>query len=250
MRANPESARGDVLYIFDACFAASAATYDGPEVLAAASWGDVAGAQLQRSFTSMLIDELKGLNGTPSSMAQIYSSIHRNATTNNLEHGPVHISKRGRDSIVLAKFHGPNQPKPELPEMRRQRIDSLGAAKNRVLISVHLQDNITVADLEQWKKWLTTGISSRILSSDITIEAVFKGSSSIALIIVPVEVWTMLQADEEAYSFISFVDSNNILPQLAPAISTPLVTRPAVSGADNKPFSRQHGQSLGCPRRT
>ncbi len=51
MRANPESARGDVLYIFDACFAAPAAIYDGPEVLAAAGWGDVAGAQLQTSFT-------------------------------------------------------------------------------------------------------------------------------------------------------------------------------------------------------
>jgi hypothetical protein len=33
MRANLESAHGDVLYIFDACFATSAAIYDGSEVL-------------------------------------------------------------------------------------------------------------------------------------------------------------------------------------------------------------------------
>lgn len=34
MRIGPETADGDVLYIFDTCFAASAAIYDGPEVLA------------------------------------------------------------------------------------------------------------------------------------------------------------------------------------------------------------------------
>ena len=107
--------------------------------VAAASWGDVAGAQLQQLFTRMLINKLKDLNETSLSVTQIYSSIYRNATTNNLEHDSVHIAKRGRESIVLVKFHDLNHWKLELPEMRRQRIDSLKAVKNHVLISVHLQ---------------------------------------------------------------------------------------------------------------
>lgn len=247
MRIMIESAVGDVLYIFDTCFAATAAVYDWPEVLAATSWGDIAGAQLDTSFTRMLIDELKSLNGAPCSIAHVYSSIHRNATVNKIERGPVHIAKKGKDSIILAPFRGPKRRKLEPSEARRQRIDILQASENRVLISIHLQDNITVPDLEQWKNWLTTNIPSRILSSDITIEAVFEGASSIALITLPLEVWTMLPADEEAYNFISFVKSKNILQKLAPPAGSPLAIRPAAHGRENTP---PHQRRLGGPSGT
>jgi hypothetical protein len=56
----------------------------------------------------------------------------------------------------------------------------------------NLQDNIHMPDLEEWKNWLTTNILSHILSSDITIEGYFQGSSSILLVTLPVKVWTML----------------------------------------------------------
>lgn len=247
MQGIPEDSKGDVLFILDSCFTASAALYDGPEMLAAASWGDVAGAQLDTSFTRMLIDELKSLDGSPCSIAHIYASIHRNAIVNNLGRGPVHIAKKGKESIILAKIYGPKQRKPESFEVRRQRIDRLPSSENRVLISIHLQDNITVPDLEQWKNWLTTNIPSRLLSTDITIEAIFHGASSVALITLPLEVWTMLPINEEAYSFISFVNSNNILPQLDPPAGSPLAIRPAMRGRETQPPPQQ---SLFAPGRT
>jgi ribosomal protein S10 len=250
MRTSLETAVGDVLYILDTCFAASAAIYDGPEVLAAVSWGDVAAANLQTSFTRMLIDELKALDGAPCPVARIYSSIHRNAITNNLERGPVHIPKKGKESIVLTKMHGPKQRKPESYITRKRRIDAFDPSENRVLIAVNLQDNIHMPDMEEWKNWLTTNIPSHILSSDITIEAVFHGSSSVLLVTLPVEVWTMLPADEEAYNFITFVQSNNILPQLAPAVSTPLAFRPAIPGRENQPPAHKRGQSYGSSSRS
>lgn len=177
-----------------------------------------------------MIDELKALDGGPCIVACIYSSTHRNATANNLERGPVHIPKRSKESIVLAKIHGPKQRKPDSYATTKRKIDALGSSKHRILITINLQDNIHVLDLEEWKNWLTTNDPSYILSSDIIIEGFFQGSSSILLVTLPVEVWTMLFADEEAYNFISFVESSIILLQPAPALPTALAFQPAVPG--------------------
>src|SRR5271163_3207732 len=121
----------------------------------------------------MLIDELKALDDALCPVANIYSSIHRNAIQNNLERGPVHIPKKGKESIVLAKRHGLKQRKPESFIARKHRIDAIDRSEHRILITVNLQDNIRMPDIEEWKKWLTTNIPSHILSSDITIEAFF-----------------------------------------------------------------------------
>ena len=229
MRGGPESAVGDVLYIFDACFAASAAIYDGPEVLAAVSWGDVAAANLRTSFTRMLIDKLKALKGASQTVALIYSSIHQGAISNKLERGPVHIPKKGKESIVLAKIYGSKQRKPESFTERQSRIEDNDPSEYRVLISVNLQDDIHTPNVDQWENWLTANIPSHILSSNITIEAHFQGSSSLLLVTLPIEVWTMLPADEEAYGFISFVNSN-IFP-FRPALPVPKPAPVPVSGA-------------------
>jgi hypothetical protein len=259
MRGSPESAVGDVLYVFDTCFAASAAIYDGPEVLAAVSWGDVAAANLQTCFTRMLIDELKALDGAPCPVARIYSSIHRNAIANNLERGPVHIPKKGKESIVLAKMYGPKQRKPESFIERKCRIDAFDSSEYRVLITVNLQDNIHMLDIIEWERWLTTNIPSHILSTDITIEAHFQGSSSLLLVTLPIEVWTMLPADEEAYTFISFVKSNLILPPghalsvpaaLGSIFPEPLAFRPVFPGREYEQPAHKRGQSYGGPSKS
>ncbi len=214
-----------MLYIFDTCFAASAALYDGPEVLAASSWGDSAGANLQTSFTRMLIDELTERDGSPCTVAEIYSSIHRNATTTQPEQGPVHIPRQNKGSITLAKRLPPKQRKPESQDVRRRKIDDLGAAEERVLISVHLQDSITIPNLQEWRRWLTTNIPSRLLSVGVTIEGAFRASSTLLLLNVPIGLWTMLPANDPAYTFVSFVKSQNELLEAAVKTSAPLALR-------------------------
>jgi hypothetical protein len=67
----------------------------------------------RRQSLRRMIDELKALDGAPCIVACIYSSTHRKATANNLERGPVHIPKGSKESIVLAKIHGPKQRKPD-----------------------------------------------------------------------------------------------------------------------------------------
>jgi hypothetical protein len=173
MRSSLETAVRDVLYILNTCFAASAAIYNRPEVLAAVSQGDVATANLQTSFTRILINKLKALDSAICIVACIYSLTHQNATANNLERGPVHSPKRSKESIVLAKLHGPKQRKPDSYATTKRKIDALGSSEHRVFITINLQDSIHVPDLEEWKNWLTTNVPSHILSSDITIEGFF-----------------------------------------------------------------------------
>jgi hypothetical protein len=62
---------------------------------------------------------------------------------------------------------------------RKDKIDALDPAEHRILITVNLQDNIGPPDVREWKNWLTANIPSRVLSATITIEAVFRGSSSL-----------------------------------------------------------------------
>jgi hypothetical protein len=88
--------------------------------------------------------------------------------------------------------------------------------ENRVLLSVQLEDDVTFPDLEQWKAWLTTNISSDVFDVDITIESLFTGPRFL-LVTVPLEVWTMLPANEDAYAFVAHVSSNNVLPNFSPS---------------------------------
>lgn len=204
---------GDILLILDTCYASVSACSLGPEVLAAAGWLDEAAANLDTSFTRALIEELKLLNGHPTTVAQLYSSIHRKGAEYNLLCNPVQIPQIGKSSIVLKKMTGPTQRKPESHEARMRKIDALEQSESRVLISVHLQDDIRLPDVEEWKRWLTINVPSRVLSSDISIEAAFKTKSSLLLMAIPFEVWTMLKADNEAYKFVSFVDSTASIPR-------------------------------------
>lgn len=204
---------GDVLYIFDCCSAGAAATYDGPEFLAAAAWDATAGSAINTSFTRILIDELNVLNGAPQTIASIFASMFRNATQSQLDALPVHIIKRGTDSITLAKLAGPKQMKPEAFETRKRK-GKFPVSDGRVLLSVQLEDDVTFPDLEQWKTWLTTNIPLGIFDVDITIESLFTGSR-VLLVTVPLEVWTMLPANEDAYAFVAHVSSNNVLPNFS-----------------------------------
>lgn len=141
--------------------------------------------------------------------------MFRNATQSQLDAPPVHIIKKGTDSITLAKLAGPKQMKPEAFETRKRK-SKFPVSENRVLLSVQLEDDVTFPDLEQWKAWLTTNIPSDVFDVDITIESLFTGPRFL-LVTVPLEVWTMLPANEDAYAFVAHVSSNNVLPNFSPS---------------------------------
>ncbi|KNG89483.1 hypothetical protein ANOM_002283 [Aspergillus nomiae NRRL 13137] len=221
-----DTIEGDILYIFDCCSAASAAMEPGPETIAASGWGQMATGNPDFSFTQVLIDTLNDLKGAPATAAGIYARLFRNAYQNQIGACPVHIPKKGSPSITLQK----------LEPREVQRLKALKApGSNRVLISVKTRDEISELDLKSWTKWLTTNMPPGVLAVDVKIEAAFQGSGLI-LVTMPVELWTMLPADDSAYRFIAHVTSNNTLPRLTQG----LPIRPAPpSGPENQPFHRQ-----------
>jgi hypothetical protein len=236
--------KGKVLVIMDCCFAASAATFKsemdiphGPELLAASAWENVASSNNQTCFTRLLIDELHQTHGEPVSIAQLYSSLVRKALSSKIRACPVYVPKLDCESIILAKLEDKARPNQQF-EPRRTR--SMPKPKPyRVLISVHLESSVGVLDLEQWKKWLLSNIPSDILSSQIAIQAVFDSTSSLVLVSVPIEVWSMLPANKQLYRFVGFVTSDNLLPGLEDTLGA-LVERP--KGTENdKPSSGSGG---------
>jgi len=228
---------GKILFVMDCCFAAELATYDGPELLAASGWSSQATASAPNSLTQILINELKQRNGDAATVAEIYSSMHRNAYTTNLWSPIVHIPQLGSSSVVLEKL-GTKRRKPESLPARQAAVRHLAPSQFRVLISVNLQNDVKPPVLEQWKTWLTSNLPSGLLSADVRIESAFPTGSSLLLVTVPVELWTMLPVHELAYGFVGFVKGNNVFPTFEPAV---LGLRPR--GGENIPPSHNRGQS-------
>jgi hypothetical protein len=192
----------------DCCFAAAAAALDGPEVLAASGWESTTTSDISNSFTRIFINELRERDGKSPTVAQIFSAIHRNAYRNRLRCSPVHIPKLGCESIVLEKLTKPESQRPESFDAREEGTPPK-SPKQRVLIAVNLENDLTSLDLEQW----LTGVPSDLSSTDIAIEATFDSSSSLILVTLSVEAWEMLPKNEEAYWLVGLVRSNNSLPR-------------------------------------
>ncbi|KAK2765144.1 hypothetical protein FQN54_008843 [Arachnomyces sp. PD_36] len=215
IRAGIETVPGDMCYIFDCCSAGSVAMHDGPEAIAAVGWEQSASSMLDFCFTKALIDTLQELDGEPETLAGIYAKLFRNARENHIGAAPVHIPKEGAESITIAR-HSEDELLLEKSEV------SVPKTKQRVLLNVYTRHDVEEADLKRWTKWMAKNIPQQELSADIRIEAVFRGSKVI-LVTMPVEIWTMLPADDPALNFIAHVESGNILPQLESSIqSSPL----------------------------
>ena len=203
-----EDSAGHVLYLMNTTFPIPATAYQESEVLAAAC---KAGATTcpQASFMRMLIDELRMSAGVSVSIAQLYALFRRKATASQTQHTPVHISKRGKPSTVLSKLGYLTQPNAEI-YVPRNGLESIHQA---ALVSVNLSHEIGDPQLEYWKQWLASHIPMHFLSSRISMEAVFGGGSSVVLVALPLEMWTMLETDDCAYRFVSLVRSHNKVPQ-------------------------------------
>ncbi|KAL3462514.1 hypothetical protein BJX64DRAFT_258874 [Aspergillus heterothallicus] len=236
-RKNVELGEGDVCYIFGCCSGGAAALYDGPEVICASGWDQQAASNLNSSFTRALIDTLKGLDGATETIAGIYSILFRSAHQSQVAACPVHVQRQGRPSITLGK----------LPPADGTTGDNKKTkTEHRVLLSVHIKDS--KPDIQAWNNWLSNNLPPGLLSADVRIESIFRTSSSVLLVTIPVELWTMLDLNDESFSFVAHVQSSNILPALERSLQTPLPFRPgpgARSAENTPPHSHKYRKSLG-----
>ena len=220
---------GDVLYIFDLCYASQLAVGDGPELLAAANWSLVAGTILDTSFTRILAAQLKKLDGSPCSVSHLFGKIHRGVLDNNIVEVPIHVPHPTKDSIILQKLEKTGETR-QSKRMKNLQIGALEGSESRVLITVRLQNSTGMPDLIGWKQWLAKNIPPSVHPSQITIEGQFDIGSSLILVALPVAIWTALPADDTAYGFVSFVESgNHLLQQVGP-----LAHRSQPAGRENQ----------------
>ncbi|KAL3422600.1 tyrosine-protein phosphatase non-receptor type 6 [Phlyctema vagabunda] len=233
---------GDVLYIFDSCYASHLSRTDGPELLAAANWASQASSHVTTSFTKILTDTLRKLNGDPSSAADIFAMMHRDDHKSHLGEVPIHVPRPNKPSIVLQKLVGSHGPTPA----KRQQISRLNSSQStiqtRVLISVLVDEDPGKLDLEKWKNWVTNNIPASVDPSEITIEAQFTTDSSLVFVALPLAIWTMLP-DDEAYSFISYIKGGNLLTPTAGPIPGTLSDRTLPSGRENQRPGRENQPS-------
>ncbi|KAJ5098070.1 hypothetical protein N7532_005071 [Penicillium argentinense] len=241
VRGYLEQYTGEVCYLFDCCSAGSGAlgAYDGAEFMAASTWDQAAVSNVHFSFTRILIDELRRLNGQAETLAGIYARIFRYAQQNQIGAAPIHIPKLNSPSATI----GRSRSRPVTRSVDRESY--------RVLLSIKVREEIPL-DFTQWKEWLARNIPANVLSTKVTVEGAFRGSS-LLLFTVPIEIWTMMPADDPSYTFIGHVTSHNLLSQPPTQTSALTSTLPmrsgAPSGRENQPPRSPDRKPFGSPGR-
>ncbi|KAH0336362.1 hypothetical protein KCU81_g8609, partial [Aureobasidium melanogenum] len=210
--------RGEVLILLDCCYASAAiAGHDGPEILAACPWYDVASSDPARCFTTTLNTALTNMNGAPCKVADLYTVMKRDPTYMNMTVSPIHVLGAGKSqSVTLAKCTGQNTV---AQVSRSKRIaQQHGHATDRVVLTVHIVDVAQGNDIQQWIQWLTRDVPNNIASIDVKVEviAAHRSESIQLLFSVPTWVWTCMDPTVEAISFVSHVRGHNFLPPPTP----------------------------------
>ena len=181
-----------------------------------------------RSFTSVLIDELRAMKQQPFNVTLLYSRLLTGR--GRLASTPIHasLSDKMQPSIILA-------PLPKAMPLSSTTDDSLATSSEhpsesrffpedsshtpatsistldepRVLLSLGLSDKEPL-NISEWVKWLNRESPQAITDVVVQIEGAFKSYSTLLLVSIPLPVWDRLP-DREAYGFVGFVMSKNLL---------------------------------------
>ncbi|KAJ5477426.1 hypothetical protein N7539_007570 [Penicillium diatomitis] len=166
------------------------------ELIAAANWEQSAIARIGISFTRILIDELRELDGEATTLAHIYARVFRFAQQNQIGPAPIYIPKAGLLSVTIGRGRA--------TERRARSITRSNDRESyRVLLNVKVRGDF-LPDLTQWEEWLTRNSPVCVLSAEVTVEGACRGSS-LPLFSVPAEVRTMMLAGDPADTFIEHV---------------------------------------------
>ena len=233
-----ENAVPHVLIILDCCFAANAArdTTHGStkEILAACGRENPTLGVGIRSFTSALIEELHAFGTAPFSVAMLYARLVTMRWR--LAFTPIYLplSESGGSSIQLSPLPVVDVPMDNISSddipgeyvpggfvedfddnFTEGTPDDIARPLNRetrVLLAVSIAKN-TSHDRAQWMTWLTSQAPSDVIGVNVQVESVFDGHSTLLIVSVPTCAWGRLP-DNNAYQFVGFIKSRNLLPGL------------------------------------
>jgi hypothetical protein len=214
----------------DCCFAAEYMDVDA-ELLAAAT--EVAGSDVNKSFTNALNVELRSLSSQPFTISTLYQRLLTNRSALNLDCIPFYNKCNGRDSIVLGNAVHRSQAagsllKPDSP---------------RILLAAHVDHDLNMQDIQSLKDWLTNLLPTSIMGMEIQLEGAWdssSSSSSLLLFSFPITVWAQIDRTTSAYTYVGEVTSNNKLLQQVPPTQGPAL---AFKSPQQGPENRNSGES-------
>ncbi|EUC44637.1 hypothetical protein COCMIDRAFT_97663 [Bipolaris oryzae ATCC 44560] len=189
----------EILHIMDCCYAEDMEA--DAEVLAAAT--ETISADGNKCFVKALITALRDFAPEPFSIYSLHQALVLNRTDLNLECIPFYQKRENRSSIVLGGWTGQVPAhKPDSP---------------RILLTVHIEEDLNMRDIEDWKEWLEDLLPRSVMNMEIKLEGVWNAWSSVLLISLPISVWTQLDRCNTALHYVGQVTSHNrLLEQVAP----------------------------------
>lgn len=196
----------------DSCNSAMAGIHPHGEILTASGWESTTPAAAASSFTRVLIDEIRSLNGRSFTASDLHSMIMTWAFSNNISATPIHKANVKCPSVLIHKVG--------TQEARKLARASLNNTA-KVLITVSIE-KCSVPDVDEWGEWLTAHMPPDFRDIEIVAHWTSSSSAVTLLVSVPVQVWTFLQ-DHPAYSFVSFVHGkvhHGLPPPPQPSAST------------------------------
>ena len=116
------------------------------------------------------------------------------------------LSERGGQRIHLAPFPPQESSLPTIPG-----LEALTGTKVLLAISVAGNADLSVAN---WTDWLKSDkVPAGIMRIVARIESAYESNSTMVLLTVPISAWSRM-VDRDAYNFIGFVRSENLLETL------------------------------------
>jgi hypothetical protein len=150
----------------------------------------------------------------------------RDQSMHNLEFRPFYAPRIRKQSITLRRMGGRSTT----------QLPAIAPDDPRMLITAHVDQNISPNDVNNLKKWLLTLVPNHVKGLEVRLEGLWKTTSSTLLLSLPVEIWTQLR-DDPAYNYVGTVNSSNLLFGEASAVQSPapLALRPAPGPENTKP---------------
>lgn len=162
------------------------------EILTATGWESTTPASTATSFTRVMIDEIKSLNGRAFTASDLHSMMLTRAFLNQIPATPIHKADMSCPSVLFHKI-GTREAR----ELARASLTNSA----KVLITVSIE-KYHLANIDEWTKWFTANLPTDL--RDVEVVAHWTSSSGVALVSVPIQVWNYLR-DDSAYHFISFL---------------------------------------------
>nr|POE77954.1 hypothetical protein CFP56_09595 [Quercus suber] len=216
-----EQAEGDVLFILDCCYAATAARGRGAKegLWACNSEATTTGVN-DNSFTQNLIAELRSSSSERFNAAMLHNRLMRRY----LEPGDHELLTEPMYSCLGGEIYPSVElvPQPQAEDESTDPALSVDTMLTEplVVLAIKLKESNDVPSLPSWLSWVHENAPDSVESvhalgglerrSLVHIEGHFRSDSRLVLVSLPIRLWNQLPR-RAAYSFVGFVRSSNLL---------------------------------------